>query len=328
VKRFRLLSLCIVFFFFPMEYMVTPSYYIVNYLKPLRELLIVCTMREDMEFIVGISEEIGWREAMEDAHAVYHIPEKGFFSIEIFDGHGGREAAQISAEIMTPYFVHAWTRESDKPLMERKTPHELLRDAFLATDAYIMNRAIESGTTVAGLYIMGDLFMVANAGDTRVIIGTRQGVHQLTVDHKPDLPEEKKRIESLGGHVSVYGVPRVEGILAISRSLGDAPLKPFVSPEPRIVEGYLGQENDYAILACDGVWDVLTPETVMDMVRERGDAQKGADDIAARALLEGSTDNITVIVLDMRKYTKELKRMRMKILQIQDWAQQGMKKEG
>ncbi|HBE45327.1 MAG TPA: hypothetical protein DDW17_07755 [Deltaproteobacteria bacterium] len=271
-----------------------------------------------MDIGIGIGEEIGWRESMEDAHAVYHIPEKEFFSAEIFDGHGGKEAAQISAEIVTPHFIHTWSQESNKPLIECRTPVEILRDTYLATDSYIVSRGIKSGTTVAGLYIIKNMFIVANAGDTRVIMGTSSGTAQLTVDHKPDLPEEKKRIESLGGEVIVYGVPRVQGILAISRALGDVSLKPFVSPEPRIVEGYLGKENDYAVLACDGVWDVLTPEAVMDIIRKRGEPRQGADDIIARALFEGSTDNITVIVLDMRIYTKRLKRKRMKLIRFID----------
>ena len=154
------------------------------------------------------------------------------------------------------------------------------------------------------MYIIGDRFLAANAGDTRIIIGTRKGFSFLTKDHKPDLPEEKARIESLGGRVLSYGAPRVEGILAMSRALGDTGLKPYVSSEPRIVEGYLGKENDYAVLACDGVWDVLTPDEAIKIVRTVIDPWRASEEISRKALDSGSTDNITVIVLDLREYVK------------------------
>lgn len=119
----------------------------------------------------------------------------------------------------------------------------------------------------------------------------------------------------------VFGVPRVEGILAISRALGDTCLKPYVSPEPRIVEGTLGTENDRAVLACDGVWDVLSPETVMKTARRYEDPQEAAENILKAARDAGSLDNITVIALDLRSCTTGLKNKKMKITGIYDRAE-------
>lgn len=257
---------------------------------------------------------------MEDAHAIYQDADRKFFAAEIYDGHGGREAAEIASGMLTPYFMHAWAKESEKPFKDRQNECQLLREAYLSVDAHLVEKGNRSGTTVANLYIIGDRFLAANVGDTRVIIGTKKGFSFLTKDHKPDLPEEKARIEGLGGRVLFYGAPRVEGVLAMSRALGDTGLKPYISSEPRIVKGSLGKENDYAILACDGVWDVLTADDVMQIVRAAIDPRQASEEISAKALDRGSTDNITVIVLDLRKYVGVLKQKHMEITEIVDYG--------
>jgi serine/threonine protein phosphatase PrpC len=273
-----------------------------------------------MDITYGISEKAGFRSLMEDAHAIYQDAAREFFVAEIFDGHGGKEAAETTSRMLTPSFMHAWAKESEKPLRERRSESELLREAYLSVDAHLAERDIKSGTTSANLYIIRDRFLAANAGDTRIIIGTKRGFSFLTKDHKPDLPEEKTRIEDLGGRVLSYGVPRVEGILAMSRALGDSGLKPYISCEPRIVEGYPGNENDYAVLACDGVWDVLTPDEAIKIVRAVIDPWKASEEISKKALDNGSTDNITVIVLDLREYAKSLKRKKMEITAVVDYG--------
>jgi len=266
-----------------------------------------------MDIHYAISEDIGWRERMEDEHAIYHLPERDFFSAEIYDGHGGRQAAQYASEMLTPTFIHLLTGEYEKPLKDRRQDFELLREAYQTVDTYIIARESDVGTTAASFYILDDRFIAANVGDSKIIIGTTQGVVSLSKDHKPNLPEEKKRIESLGGEVIVYGVPRVQGVLAISRALGDAFLKPYVSAEPRIVEGHLGRENDFVIIACDGVWDVLSPENVIQIARKAQNIQAAADLIKTEALEHGSTDNISVIVLDLREHVKAMRREKLDI---------------
>jgi protein phosphatase 1L len=273
-----------------------------------------------MKIYYGVSETIGWRESMEDEHAVYERPEERFFGAEIYDGHGGRTSSRLAAEMLTPYFMHNRAREMGKSLSDRRGDRDLLRGAYLAVDSHLLERYIRSGTTAAQIYIMEDRFIAANTGDTRVIIGTEGRATVLTVDHKPDLPGETRRIEDLGGEVTRIGVPRVQGILAVSRALGDPHLKPYVIAEPRIIEGYLGKENDYAVLACDGVWDVLTPEDVILEIRRLADPQKGADGVVKKALDQGSTDNITVIVIDLRGYTARMMRDAMEITAITDYG--------
>jgi len=275
----------------------------------------------DQSYIhVGISEDIGFRGSMEDEHAIYKNPEKGFLSAEVYDGHGGRKAAQVAAEMVTPYFLHSWAREFEKPLKVRKSKYELLREAYLAVDNHILESNIDGGTTAAGIYLIDDHFFAVNCGDTRIVIGIQDGVSTLTLDHKPNLPEELQRIENNGGFVISLGVARVQGILAMSRAIGDRSLKPYVIAEPRITEGYLGRENDFVVIACDGVWDVLSPDIVIAMVRAATDAQAAADNIKTTAFDSGSTDNVTVIVLALKEYTANFKREKMEIARVVDRA--------
>jgi len=239
---------------------------------------------------------------MEDSHAIWQVPEKMFFSAEIYDGHGGKRAAQIAAEMLTPCFLKLWEGEAEKPLKKRRGEAELLRQAYTDVDDHILNAGVKSGTTSATFYVIDKRYIVSNAGDTRVIIGTKAGADLLTLDHKPSLSEERSRIEKSGGFISGYGTPRVQGVLAVSRALGDAGLKPFVISDPRIVEGLLEKDNDFVILACDGIWDVLIPQEVIDIARSAESPQEGARQIKDRALDYGSTDNISVIVIDLRDY--------------------------
>jgi protein phosphatase 1L len=257
---------------------------------------------------------------MEDVHAVWDIQEEGLFSAEVYDGHGGRDAAYAASEMLTPHFLSLSRPERSKQADDRRPDRELLREAYLAADSYMTDRGIASGTAAATFHIMGDRFLAGNAGDSRVVVGTRRDAVQLTLDHKPNVPAECSRIESLGGRVVTHAVPRVQGILAMSRALGDPALKPYVSAEPRIVEGLLGSENDFAVVACDGVWDVLTPHDVIGVARDVGDPQAAAERIVAKALAVGTSDNVTVIVLDLRQHTAELARRKMEILTVLDRA--------
>lgn len=273
-----------------------------------------------MSITYGIAEDIGLRPTMEDAHAIYDLPEDEVFSAEVYDGHSGRAAADLASEILTPHFLSLLKPERLKPADERIPRPELLREAYLAADRYIVSRGVESGTAAATLHIIDDTFLAANAGDSRVVMGTRRDAVQLTLDHKPDLFDERSRIESLGGRVVTFVVPRVQGVLAMSRALGDQALKPYVSPEPRVVKGLLASENDFAVVACDGVWDVLTPSDVIEVARRADGPQEAAERIVAKALSVGSRDNVTVIVVDLRQYTARIARRKMEIVSVLDRA--------
>jgi protein phosphatase 1B len=97
-----------------------------------------------------------------------------------------------------------------------------------------------------------------------------------TRDHKPIMPDEKERIQRAGGSVMIQ---RVNGSLAVSRALGDFEYKnvegkgqceQLVSPEPEIfIEEREDARDEFLVLACDGVWDVMTNEEICSFVASR-----------------------------------------------------------
>lgn len=177
---------------------------------------------------------------------------------------------------------------------------------------------------------------LANVGDSRAVLCTSSTVEQppeeegaaepvvktrvitrrLTEDHKPNLPAEKKRIEAAGGAVAdVNGVWRamlpakkrltskIAG-LAVSRSFGDKDFKgpDIVSAEPDIIVHEVNwEEDEFVILASDGIWDVVTDRDAVLCVRTQ--LQNGATEAdAAKALVtkakgKGSKDDCTVIIV-------------------------------
>jgi len=274
--------------------------------------------RNDIGIRYGVAETIGFRDQMEDTYA---IREEGtiLFGAEVYDGHSGSFAARVAADRLFHYFTHA-DRGDGEEGAQPSLSAEALREAYLATDRRILGEGTESGAAAATFYVQGRRFLAANAGDVRIVLAEGGRAVDLTLDHKPDLPEERARIEALGGRVIFLDVPRVQGTLAMSRALGDASLKPFVTAEPRIVEGTLGQSDELVVIACDGLWDVLTSEEAVAMARTASGPQQAAQLLREKALAWGSTDNITVIVLDMREYTAGCEEKRLRVSRVLDRA--------
>ena len=97
------------------------------------------------------------------------------------------------------------------------------------------------------------------------------------------------------------GVWRVEGVLAVSRAIGDRPLKEFVTSEPHIKEKVIDDNDSFLILATDGLWDVLENKDVAELMLEHGHEPNPARLLVERAYTKGSGDNICAIAIDLKK---------------------------
>eukprot|EP01138_Halocafeteria_seosinensis_P015443 gb/GECG01015761.1/.p1 GENE.gb/GECG01015761.1/~~gb/GECG01015761.1/.p1 ORF type:complete len:584 (+),score=64.03 gb/GECG01015761.1/:1-1752(+) len=152
----------------------------------------------------------------------------------------------------------------------------------------------------------GTQVWVANAGDSRAIVIKDSGEPVLlTEDHKPNRQDESARIRNLGGIVQFFGVWRVQGVLAVSRAIGDRLLKPFVTATPEVKSKILEEEDKYLVLATDGLWDVVSnAEVGAFLTMSNRSVQKAADLLTQEALSRGSTDNITVIIVDLKRRRK------------------------
>jgi protein phosphatase 1B len=130
-----------------------------------------------------------------------------------------------------------------------------------------------SGSTAICALICPEFIYLANCGDSRGLISAKEAIAVATLDHKPVNPLEKERIQNAGGSVMIQ---RVNGSLAVSRALGDfeykrvpnmGPFEQLISPEPEISEHARSGQDEFIVLACDGVWDVMSNEDVCQFVR-------------------------------------------------------------
>lgn len=251
-------------------------------------------------FPYGVVELKGRRPYMEDRHLVVtNILEKSDVSLYgVFDGHGGAAASQYCVDYLSSII-------NDSPFNLLQKPKQALTHTFKTLDQRFLEKAhaqkLDDGTTAIVALFIGTSVQVANTGDSRAIIVRKNGqTMPLSRDHKPDRNDERDRIARLGGSVVHWGVWRVEGILAVSRAIGDRMLKEYVIPDPELVEWKVSTEDMYLVLATDGLWDVLDEAEVGKILLKVRTAQEGSEILTQKAFELGSQDNVTVLVIDVR----------------------------
>ncbi|CAL8168843.1 unnamed protein product [Prunus armeniaca] len=251
----------------------------------------------------------GRRETMEDTHfllpQMFHQGDIHAFGI--FDGHRGAAAAEFSARAF-PGFLQA--------LSSTSSPSGALFEAFIKTDIAfraeldfsrkskrVIQKDWHPGCTAAAALIVGNKLFVANAGDCRTILCRAGHPFVLSKDHVASCLEERERVISAGEQVRWQVDNWRVGLAAlqVTRSIGDDDLKPAVTAEPEITETILSAEDEYLVMASDGLWDVVSNAEVVsiikDTVKEPGMCSKR---LATEAAERGSKDNITVIVVFLR----------------------------
>ncbi|XP_070183595.1 protein phosphatase 1F-like [Littorina saxatilis] len=255
------------------------------------------------------------RRRMEDRHVIFpdlntllqlqDSPSQSFYAV--FDGHGGAVAAMFSASQLHMNLVRDPNFNSN--------PGLALTRAFSTTDKQFLHKAQEqklgSGTTGVSLLVRGNNCWVAWLGDSQVMLVRDGRAVTLMEPHKPNREDERKRIEELGGSITNNGgVFRVNGNISVSRAIGDASMKPFLCSEADMTTFTLEGKEDYAVLACDGVWDVMEPMDVPFLVhsyltQHPNDHSGVAKHLVVKAKEMGSGDNISCIVVFFRKDVAE-----------------------
>jgi len=242
---------------------------------------------------VATDKNSRFRRTMEDAHVVVDgfggVSTQGYFAV--YDGHGGRGAVDFTAKALHENLLVQLEKYAEDPV-------EALKQAYLRTDVQIGEAQVGAGTTAVSALIRykGNerWLYIANAGDARGVLGRNGKAIRLSYDHKGTDEGESKRIVDLGGFILLN---RVNGILAVTRSLGDTAMKEFVTGEPYITATKLNETDSHLILACDGLWDVTTDQEALDLISDESSAQKMSEKLLLHALKKGSTDNISVMVI-------------------------------
>ncbi|KTW32682.1 uncharacterized protein T551_00167 [Pneumocystis jirovecii RU7] len=279
----------------------------------------------DDTLLFGLSDMQGWRISMEDSHAaVLQLngssgkDKVSFFGV--YDGHGGDAVAQYSGE-------HVHRIISQDTSFIAGDYEKALKNGFLNTDKAIREeprfKEDPSGCTASVVLITGDgRIFCANAGDSRSVLCVRGEAKPLSFDHKPQNELEKARICAAGGFVD-FG--RVNGNLALSRAIGDFEFKKNADlpPEQQIVTAYpdvtqhiLDKDDEFLVLACDGIWDCQTSQAVVEFVRRgiaaKQELHKICENLMDNCLASSSEtgglgcDNMTVIIVGfLQGKTKE-----------------------
>lgn len=215
----------------------------------------------------GAHSEVGKRPQMEDDEIMVDgfngNPKQGFFGL--YDGHGGRGTVDYVVKTLHLNLQQQLQRNPSVAFADA------FREAYLATDGQLRRQNIlrSGSTSVTCVISVTDdgrrILFTANVGDSRAVLCRGGKAIRLTIDHKASLPEEAKRIQEAGGFIGRN--KRVNGVLAISRALGDHMLKEndVVTAVPYASETELTSEDTFLILACDGLWDVMTDQQAVDM---------------------------------------------------------------
>ncbi|XP_041970031.1 probable protein phosphatase 2C T23F11.1 isoform X1 [Aricia agestis] len=228
---------------------------------------------QDSRYLVGSSCMQGWRVSMDDSHT--HIlslpddPGTAFFAV--YDGHGGANVAEYAGKHLHKFITA-------RPEYHLGNIEEAMKQGFLDLDQAMLEEDMQekvAGSTAVCVLIKDNTLYCANVGDSRAVASVAGEVEVLSYDHKPNNEEELRRITAGGGWVQLN---RVNGNLALSRALGDYIFKRNVklSPRDQIVTAYpdvqIRQLNEYwefIVLACDGIWEVLSNEEVVQFCRSR-----------------------------------------------------------
>jgi len=272
-------------------------------------------IKNSSRYSFGFSESIGRRDTMEDAIVIHgqfrNSPNEDLFCI--FDGHGGIEVAN-HCSIAFPIAL-------EYNLKKRKGDiEEALKESFLEIDQSCYWAKFVGATALVS-YISNNILYVANAGDTRCVLCKGNRAIRLSIDHKPNKKSEKERVIAEGGNIVNS---RVKGILAITRAIGDHFLGPCITAEPHISITNLVDLDYFLIMACDGLWDVLTDQEAVDYVKRK--MRQGILDphglseklLKKKAFKNGSGDNISVIVIQLnetrlrKNSSRDLKRSQSK----------------
>ncbi|XVF12641.1 hypothetical protein REPUB_Repub08aG0136500 [Reevesia pubescens] len=287
----------------------------------------ICNKNDDVQSLTcttshGLLSVIGRRREMEDAVKVeLGFMVKGgekFDFYGVYDGHGGSRVAEECKERLHKLFVEEIVEDNKEEngvdwgiTMERcfqKMDEEVNRET--------LGEEMVGSTAVVAMVGDGKL-VVANCGDSRAVLSRGGVAVALSFDHKPDRPDELERVESAGGRVINWNGHRVLGVLATSRSIGDQCLKPFVICKPEVTVKELTNRDEFLILASDGLWDVISNEVACRVVRRclngrirrkslenivnENRAAEAAAMLVELAIVRGSKDNISVIVVELRK---------------------------
>ncbi|EAN77912.1 protein phosphatase 2C, putative [Trypanosoma equiperdum] len=258
---------------------------------------------------VGCCAMQGWRKTMEDAHvAQLNLGgNKHHTFIGVFDGHNGNKIAKYCRE-------HLLDELMLTPEYRSGSYDEAFKKAFGAIDSNLSKMSMlrsEGGTAAICVMLTQNEVICANAGDSRAVLYRGTRAIPLSIDHKPSAPGEKERILRAGGTVQSH---RVDGNLAVSRAIGDFDYKEnselsweeqIVTALPDVTRIDIKEEDAFVVVACDGVWDVLSNDDCCQLIHQSFKDTEDDIGLVCEAVLDRclapciqgtGCDNMTIVI--------------------------------
>ena len=255
----------------------------------------------------------GKRESNEDQHFIFsnldgkNSDRNNINMIGVFDGHGGKLVSKYLKDNLPDYFTKKF---KDNLLSKPEKFSKYVSKVFDTLQTKLIEehpKAVNYCGSTACLVIhcinklekKGYLWII-NIGDSRAVLNNKNGLSiQLSKDHKPNSPDERMRIEKMGGKIAFDGADWRVKDLSLSRAFGDIDCTPYVTHLPQIYKHKLSSKDKFVILACDGLWDVVSNQDAVDFIQDllnknfKGNFSKM---LCEYALAKGSMDNVSIII--------------------------------
>lgn len=265
----------------------------------------------------------------------------GFSYAAVFDGHAGFSSVRFLREELYRECVAALQDRKLLSGKDFKAIKTALQDAFESVDAKLLKwleesgEEDESGATATAIFLRDDMLFISHVGDSCVALSRSGKAEVLTDSHRPygNKPvslQEIRRIREAGGWISNG---RICGDISVSRAFGDIRFKTkknemvkkgvregrwsekfasrvkltgdLVTASPDVYQVALGPDAEFLVIASDGLWDYMSSSNVVnfirDQLRKHGDVQVASEGLGQMALNQGSQDNISIIIADLRR---------------------------
>jgi len=230
----------------------------------------------------------------------------------VFDGHGGSRAANYTQEHLCEHLAQ------HPELFDN--PTKAMADSFAATEAGWTTEALQhdwmDGTTAAVAAMLDSRLVVGNVGDSELVLCCASKALPLTAVHNMKKnASEIERVKAAGGkvHSNRVGHPKFNPAvisLGVSRAIGDIAFKhekytdgkpSGLVADPEVALRELTGEEQFLIIGCDGLWDVVEHQQAVDValtsLNKGASVTEVSQELGDLASKLGSRDNITVMIM-------------------------------
>ncbi|KAL7692108.1 putative PPM-type phosphatase domain, protein phosphatase 2C family [Plasmopara halstedii] len=268
-----------------------------------------------LQVTYGVYSDTGIRKKNEDRQAIasreIHQDFHAFFGL--YDGHGGPEVAEFIAHQLHENVFHH---------LQMSTPmtwETAVKTAYAATDEAIFSAQLPSGSTAVSVILRRTSALVTSVGDSQIVLSTNGQATNMCIAHTPELSTERARILAAKGQITKG---RIYGMLGVSRAFGDIDFKTgrgefkkrfngdLVSAIPDVVVHEITSQDEFMVLGCDGLYDVMKPQDVVNFVRTKlrlhGNVQHATEELVSHAIALGSTDNVSAIIICFHQFEQDV----------------------